>query len=29
MKKLKDHSWERNFYVDLDPSMKKDGYIEK
>lgn len=29
MLELKKHAWERNFYVDLDPSMKSDGYIEK
>lgn len=29
MEELKKHAWERNFYVDLDPSMKGDGYIEK
>jgi len=29
MDELKKHSWERNFYVDLDPSMERDGYIEK
>lgn len=29
MEELKKHAWERNFYVDLDPSMEKDGYIEK
>ena len=29
MKELENHAWERNFYVDLDPSMEKDGYIEK
>ena len=29
MKELRKHAWERNFYVDLDPSMEKDGYIEK
>lgn len=26
---LKKHVWERNFYVDLDPALEKDGYIEK
>lgn len=26
---LKRHVWERNFYVDRDPSLKKYGYIEK
>lgn len=29
MKELKKHSWERWFYWDGDPSMKKNGYIEK
>ena len=29
MKELEKYAWERNFYVDLDPSMEKDGYIEK
>lgn len=29
MEELKNHSWERNFYIDPDPSMEKDGYIEK
>ncbi len=29
MSELKNHAWERNFYVDFDPSMEKDGYIEK
>jgi aryl-alcohol dehydrogenase-like predicted oxidoreductase len=29
MEKLKKHVWERNFYVDLDPTLEKDGYIEK
>lgn len=31
MKEIKKHVWERNFYaeVDLDPSMKDSGYIEK
>lgn len=29
MAELKKHSWERNFYVDLDPAMEKDDYIEK
>ncbi|MBI5732603.1 aldo/keto reductase [Candidatus Jorgensenbacteria bacterium] len=29
MDELKNHAWERNFYVDLDPSLEKDGYIEK
>lgn len=28
MAKLKDHSWERNFYPDIDPSMKSTNYIE-
>lgn len=29
MEELKKHSWERNFYVDLDPALEKDGYVEK
>lgn len=29
MQELKKHTWERNFYVDLDPQLSKDGYIEK
>jgi len=29
MEELKKHAWERNFYVDLDPALEKDGYIEK
>ena len=29
MRELKKHIWERNFYVDFDPSLEKDGYIEK
>ena len=31
MEELKNHSWERNFYneEENDPSMEKDGYIEK
>lgn len=29
MEELKKHAWERNFYVDLDPAMEKDGYVEK
>ncbi len=29
MQELEKHVWERNFYVDLDPSLEKDGYIEK
>ena len=29
MEKLKKHAWERNFYVDLDSALEKDGYIEK
>lgn len=29
LEELKKHSWERNFYVDLDPSMEKVGYIEQ
>ena len=28
MLELKKHAWERNFYVDLDPSMKKTDYVE-
>jgi len=28
MNELKKHIWERNFYVDRDPSMKDSGYIE-
>jgi len=27
MGELKKHAWERNFYVDIDPSLKKDGYV--
>ena len=26
---LKKQGWERNFYVSKDPSMEKDGYVEK
>lgn len=26
---LKKHAWERNFYPDVDPSMKNVGYIEQ
>jgi aryl-alcohol dehydrogenase-like predicted oxidoreductase len=29
MKEIKSHSWERNFYVDFDPSMEETNYIEK
>ena len=29
MDELKNHKWERNFYVDLDPALEKDGYVEK
>lgn len=29
LEELKKHAWERNFYVDLDPALKKSGYIEK
>jgi aryl-alcohol dehydrogenase-like predicted oxidoreductase len=29
MEKLEKHAWERNFYVDLDTALEKDGYIEK
>ncbi|MEK7165823.1 MAG: aldo/keto reductase, partial [Patescibacteria group bacterium] len=25
---LKKHAWERNFYVDRDPLLKRAGYIE-
>lgn len=28
MNELKRHAWERNFYVDLDPSMTKTNFIE-
>ncbi len=28
MAELKNHAWERNFYVDLDPALKDTGYIE-
>lgn len=29
MQELKNHQWERNFYVDLDPLLSKDDYVEK
>jgi aryl-alcohol dehydrogenase-like predicted oxidoreductase len=29
LSELKRHVWERNFYVDKDPSMEQDGYVEK
>lgn len=29
MAELKNHAWERNFYVDLDPALSADGYVEK
>lgn len=29
MAELKKQAWERNFYVSRDPSMEKDGYVEK
>lgn len=29
MQELKKHAWERNFYVDRDPALAKDGYVEK
>jgi aryl-alcohol dehydrogenase-like predicted oxidoreductase len=29
LSELKNHVWERNFYVDKDPSMEQDGYVEK
>ncbi len=29
MTELKNHVWERNFYVDSDPSMKDTDYLEK
>lgn len=29
MEELKKHAWERNFYVDFDPALKEDGYVEK
>lgn len=29
MEELKKHTWERNFYVDFDPALEKDGYMEK
>jgi len=28
MTELKNHAWERNFYVDLDPALKTQGYVE-
>lgn len=28
MEELKKHTWERNFYVDMDPTMKDVGYVE-
>lgn len=28
LNELKKHAWERNFYPDIDPSMKNVGYIE-
>ncbi len=28
MEELKKHAWERNFYIGVDPSMKKTGYVE-
>jgi len=28
MKELKNHAWERNFYVDFDPALKDTGYVE-
>ena len=28
MEQLKSHAWERNFYPDVDPSMKDAAYIE-
>lgn len=28
LSKLRGHSWERNFYPDVDPSMESSGYIE-
>ncbi|MDP4031056.1 MAG: aldo/keto reductase [Candidatus Beckwithbacteria bacterium] len=28
LEELKKRTWERNFYVDLDPAMKDSGYIE-
>jgi aryl-alcohol dehydrogenase-like predicted oxidoreductase len=29
MVELKNHVWERNFYVDRDPSLESSGFIEK
>lgn len=29
MEELKNHSWERNFYSNLDPSMENTNYLEK
>jgi aryl-alcohol dehydrogenase-like predicted oxidoreductase len=29
MEELKKHVWERNFYVDYDPALKKSGYVEE
>lgn len=29
LKKLAKHSWERNFYPDVDPAMAGSGYVEK
>jgi len=29
MSELKKHVWERNFYVDRDPALAKDGFVEK
>ncbi|MBI4239391.1 aldo/keto reductase [Candidatus Uhrbacteria bacterium] len=29
MDELKKHAWERNFYVDVDPALEKDGHIEQ
>lgn len=29
MQELKKHAWERNFYVDLDPSMNETDYVER
>lgn len=29
MEELKKHAWERNFYVDYDSALEKDGYVEK
>ncbi len=28
MNGLKNHTWERNFYVDFDPALEKNGYVE-